>query len=465
MNLAQLRKLVKQGESETVEFKKSTGLLRAAFETLCAFLNGKGGLVLIGVNDKGDLVGQEVTNNTRQEIANELHKIEPPVHPDIYYVAVGNNRSVIAIKVTANDHAPYVYDSRAFHRQQSTTSRMPQHRYEQLLVARGQLNHSWEEMITRDYKISDLNHEEIFKTVAEGIRENRIPASAQKDDIEGVLKRLRLMEGGYLKNAAVALYAKRESLGFMQCMIKMARFRSTSKLKNFIDNQQILGNCFDLLESADTFLKNHLPIASTFKPNQFKRIDTPALPVMAVREALINAICHRDYANQSADISLAIFDDGLEIWNCGLLPTNLTLEDLRRRHDSNPRNKLIANAFYVRGYIEKWGSGTTEMIDLCKADGLPEPQFSQRTGGLAVTFKFKEPISPGIRKNEDKFTPRQEEILSILRESSLNGAEIAHQLKNSPSIRTIQRDLLHLERLGLIKREGKARMILWKLTE
>ncbi len=465
MKLAQLRKLVKQGESETVEFKKSTGLLRAAFETLCAFLNGKGGLVLIGVNDKGDFVGQEVTDNTRQEIANELHKIEPPVHPDIHYVAVSKNRSVIAIQVTANDHAPYVYDSRAFQRQQSTTSRMPQHRYEQLLVARGQLNHSWEEMIARDYKISDLDHEEIFKTVAEGIRENRIPASAQKDDIEGILKRLRLMEGDYLKNAAVALYAKKESLGFMQCMIKMARFRSTGKLKNFIDNQQILGNCFDLLEAADKFLKNHLPIASTFKPNQFKRIDTPALPVMAVREALINAICHRDYANRSADISLAIFDDSLEIWNCGLLPDNLTLEDLRRRHDSNPRNKLIANAFYVRGYIEKWGRGTTEMIDLCKADGLPEPQFSQRTGGLAVMFKFKEPISPGMKENKDQFTPRQEEILSILKESSLNGAEITRQLKNSPSIRTVQRDLLQLERMGFIKREGKARMILWKLVE
>lgn len=103
--------------------------------------------------------------------------------------------------------------------------------------------------------------------------------------------------------------------------------------------------------------QNALLIASHFKA-QLKRIDKPALPVMAVREALINAICHRDYADRATDISLAVFDDRLEIWNSGTLPSQISIEDLRHKHDSVPRNKLIANAFYVRGLIEKWGSGT-----------------------------------------------------------------------------------------------------------
>src|ERR1700683_3216205 len=99
MKLAQLQKLVKQGESETLEFKKSTALMRAIFETICAFLNGKGGAILIGVNDKGELIGQDVTDNTRQELARELHKIEPPASIDIHHISTNKNKSVIAIQV------------------------------------------------------------------------------------------------------------------------------------------------------------------------------------------------------------------------------------------------------------------------------------------------------------------------------------------------------------------------------
>ena len=116
--------------------------MRSIFETICAFLNGKGGTVFIGVNDKGELVGQNVSDNTRQEIAKELNKIEPPANIDIHHIAIDKSKSVIAIQVNANHHAPYIYDGRAFQRHQSTTSKMPQHRYEQLLVARGSLNHA-----------------------------------------------------------------------------------------------------------------------------------------------------------------------------------------------------------------------------------------------------------------------------------------------------------------------------------
>lgn len=171
---------------------------------------------------------------------------------------------------------------------------MSQHRYEQLLVNRGQLNHSWEEFLADEYSLEDLDHEEIYKTIADGIQENRIPASAQRENINEILNRLNLTLGGKLKRAVVVLYAKQETLKFINCMIKMTRFKGINKLGDFIDNQQISGNAFKLLSEADSFLRRHLPIASFFKSGQFKRIDKPILPVMAVREALINAIAHRE---------------------------------------------------------------------------------------------------------------------------------------------------------------------------
>lgn len=151
----------------------------------------------------------------------------------------------------------------------------------------------------------------------------------------------------------------------------------------YIDNQQITGNAFDILSAADSFLRRHLPIASFFQSNQFKRIDKPALPVLAVREALINAICHREYIDQSTDISLALFDDRLEIWNSGSLPSALKLIDLKKQHSSFPRNKLISKIFYARGLIESWGTGTNKMIELCKKEKVPLPIFREQSKGFS----------------------------------------------------------------------------------
>ena len=224
------------------------------------------------------------------------------------------------------------------------------------------------------------------------------------------------------------MFAKEIKSPYTQCWLKMARFKGINKSGDFIDNQQVHCNVFRMLEVADNFFRKHLPIASYFKPDQFKRIDKPALPVIAVREALVNAICHRDYKDRSGYISIAIFDDRVEIWNNGTLPKKLQLEDLKHEHDSVLRNELIANVFYLRGYIEAWGTGTTKMIDFCKEDNIPAPKFSERTEGFLVTFKFAEPIG-GYKAKELELTSRQSEILKLLGKSPLNSAEIAANLK------------------------------------
>jgi ATP-dependent DNA helicase RecG len=467
MDLQDVKVLSAKKETKTVEFKSSTALLRAVFETLCAFLNNKGGVVLIGVRDDGKIVGQQISDNTRKDISKEIKKIEPAAQIDVDYIEIESNKFVISIRVNPGEHAPYTYDGRSFQREESETNRMSQHRYEQLLIKRGQLNHSWEETVAAEYCLDDLDHEEIYKTVSDGIRENRIPASAQREDVQKILERLGLMVGDKLKRAAVVLYAKQESIKFLQCMIKMARFKGADKLGDFIDNQQIAGNAFKILFDADAFLRRHLPIASFFKFDQFKRIDKPALPVMAIREALINSISHRDYSDRHTDISMAIYDDRLEIWNSGRLLKNLTLENLKHEHESVLRNKLIANAFYVRGWIEKWGSGTNRMLELCKADVIPEPMFLERTGGLAVIFKFAKPID--TRKEllgPVDLTMRQVAILSYIKKVKVASLpqisnHLTSELPETPVKRTIIRDLNYLKSCRLINVEGQKRSAVW----
>ena len=479
MDLNEIKKLTGKGrhggELKTVEFKTSTANLSSACQTLCGFLNADGGVVLIGVKDDGRLVGQHVTNNTRQEIAKEFKKFEPAAPINVSYVPLTEDQSIIAIEVPAGTHCPYIYDGRPYQRLESSTSIMPQHLYEQLLVKRGQLNYSWEEFLTEEYIIEDLDHDEIRKTIKQAVEANRISEDTSTDDVKNVLLRLELLKTDRLKNAAVVLFGKKTFPYFDQCTIQMARFHGNSKLEGFVDNQQVCGHAFKILAEANDFMRRHLNIASFYQPDSFVRIDKPTLPTPAVREALINAICHRNYQNHSA-IHLSIFNDRLEIWNSGVLPKELTIEDLKKNHTSYPRNKLIADVFYRRGLIEKWGSGTTKMLAICQKHGLPEPQFDEYSGGLSVKFFFEEPIGPMLqpihtsissdkpnKRQRIRITKRQEQIIALLeRFNELTAAAIQAQLSDySISVRTLRNDLIYLKRLNIIDSNGRGKNAIW----
>src|ERR1700722_3863309 len=125
MKIAQLKKLIKSGETEKVEFKTSTGSVTSGMQTVCALLNSEhGGSVVFGVTDQGKVVGQQVTDKTRKEIATELNKIEPFAKIDIDYISIEDKRFVIVMQVEPGNQAPYTYDGRAYLRNQTTTSRM-----------------------------------------------------------------------------------------------------------------------------------------------------------------------------------------------------------------------------------------------------------------------------------------------------------------------------------------------------
>jgi ATP-dependent DNA helicase RecG len=470
MNIEQLIELVKQGESQRLEFKKSTGQLKPAFETTCAFLNGKGGVILFGVKDDGQIIGQQVADQTKQDIAHELKKIEPYAPIEIHYIPIKNDHQIIMIEVPEGKHTPYAYDGRPYERNQSTTERMTQHRYEQLIIQRAHLNHNWEEFLTDEYTIDDLDHDEIRKTIEEGIHKNRISPEAANYSVEQILKNLKLIKDNKLTNAAVVLFAKDSEKIFSRCEIKMARFRGRDKLEGFIDNQWERGNAFQLIALAHHFTSRHLPIASFFEAGKIQRIDQPAVPQLALREALTNAFCHRDYSVKSATTSLAIYDDRLELWNPGCLLPELKIAQLKEPHNSYQRNELIAHVFYKRGWIEKWGTGTTRMVEYCRKNSTPEPEFSEDSCGFTVLFPFKESMNSGIvmktTSSKHQLTQRQKEIITILEvsgETSLR--EIIRQLNNPPAERTVREDMTILKKLKIIDSHGLSRATTWFIVK
>lgn len=317
MNLTELHQAIAAGESEKVEFKKSTAQLSRAAETLCAFLNGDGGQVIIGVTPEGKILGQQVADKTLQDIAAIIENFEPPAQIKIERVALNAGKEIIVLEVVAaNNSVPFTFSGRPYQRVGSTTIQMPQERYQQLLLERVHSRRRWENEPAPSAKWEDLDHEEILRTVRVGVEAGRLPESTGSDILD-ILGRLGLRDDNRILNAAVVLFGTRFLPEYPQCQLRMARFKGVDK-SEFLDQRQLERHTFRLLEEALIFLRRHLPIAGRVLPGLFEREDEPLFPLGALREALVNAFCHRDYTNPGGSVSLAIYDD--------------RLGDLERRH-------------------------------------------------------------------------------------------------------------------------------------
>lgn len=464
LNFETLVALTKQGESSTLEFKKSTAQLKSATESLCAFLNTYGGIVLTGVLQNGEIIGQDISDATQQEIANQMQKFEPHASVNISYIGLPNsNKKVIAMQALPHSNEkPYIFDGRPYYREQSSTVIMPQSRYQQQLMHRQNHSTAWDAQITVDYQIKDLDAQRILNVFQEGVRRERLPAHSPNNDTMEILWRLKLLRDNKLTNAAVVLFCRDPMPLYTQCLVKLACFSDETK-REVIDSQQIYANLFELYERTQDFISRHTRVASHFTPDNFSRIDIPDYPVLAVREALINAFCHRDYAIMGSSTFIAIYPNSIEISSHGCLPNGLTPELLKTRHESQPRNTLIANVLYRCGLIETYGTGTQEIMRICHEENRPHPEFIER--GNVMVVKMHKPFTESStlkRDTKQSLSERQKNIIGLLQEIPyLTNQQIMSTL--SIAERTLRRELITLREFDLIDSIGEKRAKQWFL--
>ncbi len=231
----------------------------------------------------------------------------------------------------------------------------------------------------------------------------------------------------------------------------------------FLDQQQLTGHAFRLLREADLFLHRHLPVAGRFEPGVLEPKDEPLFPPLALREALVNALVHRDYSIPGGAVSVAVYDNRVEITSTGTLPFGLTVSDLMRDHLSKPRNPLLAEVFYRRGLIEKWGRGTQNIIALCVAAGHPAPEFEERAGDVTVRFIPSGYVPP--HRVEHNLSERQRRVLHFLGDGRRASASaIRASIDPAMSARTLRYDLKFLRSLGLIESSGRGPGAGWWLV-
>lgn len=307
----------------------------------------------------------------------------------MYFIPIENDREAIVFIVNSGEKKPYTYDGRAFTRNQSTTSRMPNEEYAYVYTKNNPI--LWESLPNSSCKIIDLDRSRILEVVRMAVFEKRLPGSAQSATVPEILKKLGLMIDNKLTNAAVILFCKNEDRQFLQSTIKLARFKGVDKTE-FWDNKMYKGNAFDLYDKAMSFLQFTLPVAARIEEGKSQRVETPVIPYKALREAVTNAVVHRDYSHGGGSLSIAVYDDRVNISNTGALPMGVSIGQLAKEYPSIQRNPLIAHVFYLCGNIEKWGRGTVDMIQDCKNVGNPLPKFEEIGGSFSVTLSFKESI-------------------------------------------------------------------------
>lgn len=458
-----IEKLIENGESHTLELKKTTGELKDAMHTVCAFLNTDGGQLVFGVAPSLKIVGQDVSDATQRELAQAIKGIEPVADIRIEYIDLPDNsgKKLIVLNCDAfvNGQHPFVFRGCPYYKVESTTMVMPRDMYDERIRANRPQLFGWDVQDAYGVDFSDLEEVRIRNAVRLGVAGGRLNASAEGDSVISLLNKFNLLNNGKLSQAAVMLFAK-ESRYYPQLLLRMARFRGLDK-NEFIDNRQATGNFFDLLDAGMDFCFKHLNLHG--KIVGVRRVETLEIPQEALREALINALCHRDYNNIHAAVSLAIYDDRVEIINPGTLPPDLSIEKLKQPHASSPHNLLIAQVLYRTTFIESWGSGVRRMTEVCAENGAKVPEFSAQNNNFAITFyrgeKSLEDVAQNVSQNVVQ-NDRHVAIIECIKENpQISRSQIAKKL--GVSLKTVERDIAEMG--DLIRYEGSAKGGHWSV--
>lgn len=374
-------------ESNNLEKKSSLSDLDRIVEIICSFANKKGGEVLIGVNNDDSIKGVQVGKDTIEKISNKIiNHIDPNIYPEIE-IENKDGKDIIKIKVDESKNKPHTAFSKPFIRIGDTTRVMKRDEYEKLLLEKNKYKMYFDEQICEGASIKNIDEEKVKWFLEKASYERRLNIEP-KTPVKEALERLKLTKNNELTNASVLLFGKNPQEFFMQSETRCARFKGTEPIE-FIDMKIFGGNIIDQVDNAEKFVLSHIKKAA--KIVMFKREEVWEYPPNAIREAIVNAVCHRDYFIQS-NIKISIFDNRIEISDPGKLPEPLTPSILKEKHDSILRNPLIANCFFLIKNIEQWGKGTNKIVNWCIEHGLREPDFKEIGGGFEVIFYAPEDI-------------------------------------------------------------------------
>lgn len=475
-----IKELVKNGESYILDLKVSVpSKVRELAEEICSFANADGGFLFIGVDNKNNIVGTVVDNTKRSAIQDSINSISPAIYCEQYVVDV-DGKSVWVIEVPRGTDRPYIYGGSVYVRQ-GANAQMLRTRDEMLNFFRECNSVHYDSMPARNCDLMQELDETTFKDFCRKARISDIIDKHQILDNIGAFD----MQTGLPKAGAVMFFAKDPQRYYSQSWVHCVRFKGSENVI-ILDDKRYNGTIPQQYQSTLNWLKDKLELRIVID-DAGPHKEILELPEDALREALINALSHRDYYETGAVTVVAVYDDRVVISNPGGLLSGVA-ENFG--HKSLSRNPLIFGLFTRMQLVEQVGSGIPRMQALMKEMELPVPTF-QKDGMFTITFERKNVpnndsnvpnneenvtnndinvtnnVTNGdenVTNNEETgLTNRQQEIIELIKNNSrISATEIASSL--SVTIRTIRRDLIDMQKLGVLKRDGNTKAKLWILT-
>jgi len=362
-------------ESQNIEWKENWK--DEYLKWICGFANASGGKIIIGKNDKGEIVGLKNSKKLLEDIPNKV-------------------RNILGILVDVNLHKtekeyfleiiiepqpfPVNYKGQYHYRSGSTKQELKGAALDKFMLEKK--GKKWDGVPVQNVSVNDLKNDTFKFFKKRATISKRIDESILTEDNINILENLRLTEKSYLKRASILLFHPDPEKYFTGAFVKIGYFQTDTEL---IFQDEVTGNLFEQVEKTIEILFTKY-IKAIISYEGIHRVETYEYPKDAVREAILNALAHKDYS-MGVPTQISVYDDKLMIWNYGQLPVDWTIENLTRKHSSIPFNPDISNAFFRAGYIESWGRGTIKIIEQCKEHGLPNPEFKNTGKDFWVVFR------------------------------------------------------------------------------
>jgi len=377
-------------ENQNMEYKQSWR--DEYLRWVCGFANAQGGILEIGRNDKGKVVGLNNAAKLMEELPNKMRDLLGIV-PDVDLMTE-DGKDIIRITVEPYPY-PVSYKGRYYIRSGSTKQELKGAALDHFLLSK--TGKRWDAVPVPGVGTGDLDAKVLTRFRERAAKSKRVGPEVLEEDDAGLIEKLRLMDGEYLKRAAVLLFHPDPERFITGASIKIGYFQSDSDLRY---HDEIHGDLFtQVARTMDLLLTKYLKAPISYEGVQ--RVETYPVPESALREALLNAVAHKNYAS-GVPIQISVYDDKILFWNNGQLPENWTVERLLAKHASQPFNPDIANAFFRSGMIETWGRGIEKMRVACESQGVPGPILRYETTGLWVEFSLGDQVGTKLGLSRDQ---------------------------------------------------------------
>jgi ATP-dependent DNA helicase RecG len=448
MTQKKIEEIIQSGEGYTIEWKRNVNSDLA--KEMVAFANSSGGRIFVGIDDEGKTTGVKITNELRSQVQAIAHDCDPSIVLELE--AAGN---VLVVHVPEGKNKPYRCTNGFYIRNGANSEKLSTSSIRDFFNEHGRIHFDEMPFPKVGYpKGVDKDAVRNFMALLD-LAKPIVP--------DHLLRNLGVLNQDHsspvLNGAGVLCFAKEPTRYIPQSSVTCVAYKDNTKV-DIIDKKTFEFNVIDNIDESLAFLKRHLNLAFEIKSKQ--RVEKLEIPEVALREAVVNAVAHRDYSEKGATVMIEVFNDRIEISNPGGLPKGLDKKDFGKR--TLARNPLLASLLNRAGYIEKLGTGIERMRSAMKNEGLAVPSF-QFDHFFTVTFKRIH--DAGNVLLELQVSPdRMKRIAFIMKELYLRQTvdidKVAAKFKTPPG--NIRKDLRKMEKKNWIVSSGATTNRVYQLT-